>query len=81
MAPGSCGDVEGSVPVSVTTDKVALAVGLVSAAEGYFHPNYFLAKPGTTSVCFVPFATADPTAAAAAVHATTRIEHLSQYTA
>eukprot|EP01051_Picozoa_sp_SAG22_P006674 SAG22_NODE_444_length_10453_cov_8.586343_5_plen_249_part_00 len=66
------------VALSVTTNFVALAVALTTSADGYFSPNYFLAMPGTTAVNFVLFDGVDRGEAIAALHATTRVEHLAQ---
>ena len=66
---------DGSVPITVTSDAVALFVGLTTAAHGRFSRNYFIALKGDTALDYLPFGVLDE----ATLRATTRIEHVMSY--
>ena len=70
-----------SVAVTVTADKTAVFVALTTAAPGYFEPNWFMARAGTTEVRFVMFegSNDDAEQVLATLRSTTRIEHLAQH--
>lgn len=65
--------------ISVSTDLTAIAVALTTSAKGFFVPNYFLARPGKTSVKFMLFSGEAANAALTELKGTTRIEHLAQH--
>lgn len=65
----------GSVPIEVTADGVALFVGLTTAAQGRFSRNFFVMEKGRVWVSFIPFGVLD----IAILQSTLRVEHVRTY--
>ena len=66
---------DGSVKITVTSDKFALYVTLTTLAQGRFSDNTFCMLPGTTTVDFVPIAGFDM----AELKSSLRVEHAALY--
>jgi len=75
FAIADAADPDGTVKVTVTSDKFALYVTLTTLAQGRFSDNAFCMTPGTTVLNFIPiqgFALDE-------LKASTRIEHAAAY--
>jgi hypothetical protein len=71
----SSANADGSVDITVTTDKVALYVTFTTLAQGRFSDNAFVMLPGTQKIQFLPikgFEMADLTGSL-------RVEHAAVY--
>lgn len=66
---------DGTVDVTVKADHVALFVTLTTLAHGRFSDNAFLLLPGSRTLRFVPFGTAD----LALLTSSIRVEHVATY--
>jgi len=67
---------DGSVDITLTSDKVALYVVLTTLAQGRFSDNAFALLPGETKVQFLPFGAKQ--ADIEQLQASLRVEHLQQ---
>ena len=72
---------DGTIDITVTSDKVALWVTLTSRAQGRFSNNAFLLPATSKTVQFIPFSSksTDATTDLAALKASLRVEDLSMY--
>jgi len=75
FAIGAVSPADGSVPITLTTDKTALFVSLTTLAQGRFTDNSILLIPGNTVISFIPWSTLDMTL----LSSTLRVEHLASY--
>ena len=66
---------DGSVPITLTTDKTALFVVLTTLAQGRFSDNAIHILPGATVVDFIPWGPLD----AGLLKSSLRVEHIAQY--
>lgn len=67
---------DGSVDITVTTDKVALYVTLTTLADGRFSDNAFLLLPDKPAkIQFLPFGEVDMSK----LHSSLRMEHVASY--
>ena len=67
---------DGSVEITVTTDKVAVYVTLTTLADGRFSDNAFLLLPDKPEkIQFLPFGAVDM----AKLHSSLRVEHVASY--
>lgn len=76
FAIGSAVNSDGSVDVTVVTDKVAVYVTLTTTAQGRFSENAFVMVPGTKKLSFIPLPTGFDLDELAK---TTRVEHAASY--
>ena len=74
-AVGAAGS-DGSVDVTVTTDRFALFVTLTTLAQGRFSDNAFVMLPGKKTLKFFPF----KGFVLAELKSTLRVEHTATYT-
>lgn len=73
---GAAANVDGTVDITVTTDKVAVYVTLTTLANGRFSDNAFLLLPSQPVVVqFVPFGELD----SAKLQSSLRVEHVASY--
>lgn len=67
---------DGTVDITVTTDKTAAFVTFTSLAQGRFSDNAFFMLPGTQTIQYIPFVT--PTDISV-LTTTLRVEHMALY--
>lgn len=76
MSVASAPVADGSVPITLTTDHVAVFVTLTTLADGRFSDNAFMMMPSKSVVVdFVPFGSLDM----AKLTSSLRVEHLATY--
>ena len=66
---------DGTVPITLTSDAVALYVTLTTLAQGRFSTNAMTLRPGSTTVSFLPFGALDR----ALLTSSLRVEHVKSY--
>jgi Ig-fold domain len=64
-----------SVPITITTDAVALFVTFTTLAQGRFSDNAIIALPGQTIINFIPWGALD----LSLLTSTIRVEHVATY--
>merc|ERR1712070_1073430 len=71
---------DGTIDVTVTSDRVAIFVTLTTLAQGRFSDNCFLHPAGSKTVQFVPVDSSTAAAEIATLTTSLRIDHHSMYT-
>ena len=77
LAIADAANADGTIDISVTSDRVALWVTLTTLAQGRFTDNAFFLPAGTRALKFVPFSSSTATDDLAVLRASLRVEDYS----